>query len=165
MIIAIATISVAALFTFNELDNEALTIEKFTSTLQPAVATLDGVTHDIEIHAVELPDGLFAYRMESHTIDDGEVVDVTDIRYASKKASIPGPTLIFTEGDIVHVRLVNDVPCENFPDIVDGSPETPNISRIGIHPHGVHYDITDDGTPMRTYGQISEHGLITITIY
>jgi len=121
-----------------------------SNLIQTADAALDGVHHEIVMDAVEMPDGMYAYRMTSHIIDGSE--DVTEIRYGSNpQPTIPGPTLIFTEGDDATITLNNKVSCDDFPDVVDGDRSTPEISRIGIHVHGVHYDPKDDGTPKRTY--------------
>ena len=103
------------------------------------------VHHVIQMSAVEMPDDVFAYRMDSHIIDGN---DVTEQRYGeSSKASVPGPTIVIDEGDTVELTLTNLVSCENYPDKVNGSSETPSINHISIHVHGVHYDKFSDGTP------------------
>jgi len=43
--------------------------------------------------------------------------------------TIPGPTIIISEGDVAIVRLINKTP-----------------TQVSIHAHGVHYDIKSDGT-------------------
>lgn len=86
-------------------------------------------THEITLVAEALDSGLLAYRMESHTVDDGSGdVDITD-QY-SDEPSIPGPTIIIDEGDEVFLTLENDI----------GS------DIVSVHVHGVHYEITSDGT-------------------
>lgn len=86
-------------------------------------------THEITLVAEELDNGLLAYRMESHTVDDGSgEEDITD-RY-SDDASIPGPTIVIDEGDEVDLTVENGI----------GS------GIVGVHVHGVHYEITSDGT-------------------
>jgi hypothetical protein len=60
--------------------------------------------------------------------NSNQTVDVTT-RYNNQR-TIPGPTIVVTEGDRVKITLVNEMGW--------GSPS--------IHTHGVHYKITSDGT-------------------
>ena len=92
-----------------------------------------GNVHDIEMTAVELPNGLLAYKMLSHEVTDSSNV-VTDItsRYSSD-ASIPGPVIVISEGDEVFLTINNDI--TSRPD-----------QQVSVHVHGVHYDIQSDGT-------------------
>jgi FtsP/CotA-like multicopper oxidase with cupredoxin domain len=46
-------------------------------------------------------------------------------------ARVPGPTIELTEGDCIHVNLVNDTD-----------------RRLSLHPHGVDYTVASDGTPV-----------------
>ena len=78
---------------------------------------------------------LMAYKMLSHLVDG---VDITS-RY-SPDATIPGPTIVLTEGDVVHITLENAIP-----GAYTSSPRTPS-KQVSIHVHGVHYDILSDGT-------------------
>ena len=120
-----------------------------------AEAALPSKVHNITMDAVELPDGLFAYKMASHTItENGQTTDVTQERYgANAKPTIPGPTIIITEGDIANVTLVNKVTCDNFPDFdSNGVRQSTSSSRISLHVHGVHYSPADDGTPLKVNG-------------
>jgi len=48
-----------------------------------------------------------------------------------KTASIPGPTLEMTEGQCLHVTLVNDTD-----------------QKLSMHAHGVAYSVASDGTPL-----------------
>ena len=107
-------------------------------------------THNIVMEAVAMPDGLYAYRMVSYDINGG--ADLVGTQY-SGKPSIPGPTIIMTEGDEANVTLLNSA-CEN--NFVDGPshPLTPlptysETSMLGVHVHGVHYDISDDASYAR----------------
>lgn len=101
-------------------------------------------SHDVELEAVELPDGLYAYKMKSHKIDGK---DVTEERYgAHPKSSIPGPTIVLTEGDKVKLTLTNKVACGRVPDTFNGGRQPASRSKIGVHVHGVHYKIEMDGT-------------------
>ncbi len=99
-----------------------------------------------------MPDGMYAYRMVSY---DRDGTDLVDNGTYDTDPSIPGPTLIFNEGDSVDLNLYNNACESNF---VDGS--APSISGIetfaenflvGVHVHGVHYDISDDAT----YGRVN----------
>jgi len=116
-------------------------------------------THNIEMEAVAMPDGMYAYRMVSYTIteDDEEGDDLVGTHY-SDKPSIPGPTIIMNEGDEAFVTLTNSACEETFVDgpthPLDGAPFGPlptfsETSMLGIHVHGVHYDIADDATYQR----------------
>jgi FtsP/CotA-like multicopper oxidase with cupredoxin domain/DNA-binding beta-propeller fold protein YncE/plastocyanin len=117
-------------------------------------------THNITMEAVAMPDGLYAYRMVEYTIDDGnELVE----RAYSGKPSIPGPTIIMTEGDDANITLINNACDDTYVDgpghpvdgLIDGSlPKYNENSLLGIHVHGVHYDITDDAT----YGRMNMNG-------
>jgi DNA-binding beta-propeller fold protein YncE/plastocyanin len=123
-----------------------------------------GSSHEVVLEAVELPDGLYAYRMKSHRIDGR---DVTSTRYgANSKPSIPGPTIVLTEGDAVKLTLINKVSCDRLPDKFTGGRETPGRAAIGVHVHGVHYKIESDGTPkdvnmMRTQAAPCDGGAYT----
>ena len=107
------------------------------------------VHHNIEMSAVELPDGLYAYKMDSHEIvvNDGTPFDVTENRYGSTdpKPSIPGPTIVINEGESVTVTLTNNVSCDKLPQSNVAGYEMYN-GKIGIHVHGVHYLAEDDST-------------------
>ena len=48
-----------------------------------------------------------------------------------RSASIPGPTLVMTEGDCLQVTLVNDTK-----------------RKLSMHAHGVDYTVASDGTPL-----------------
>lgn len=104
----------------------------FTTTKQAYSAQLSSETHLITMKAANLPSGQLAYQMVSHKIKSkkGKVKDVTD-RY-SDKPSIPGPTIIMTEGDVAKVTLQHGIDKANKP--------------VSLHVHGVHYKIEDDGT-------------------
>ncbi len=87
-------------------------------------------THEIELAVKEMPQGQVAYKMNKHIQMDAtnNPVDITS-NY-SNQPTIPGPTLIVTEGDRVKITLVNEMGW--------GSPS--------VHTHGVHYKISSDGT-------------------
>ncbi|MEJ2261421.1 MAG: copper oxidase, partial [Nitrosopumilaceae archaeon] len=119
------------------------------------------VHHDIEMEAVKMPDGMYAYRMVNYNTSDGRDLIIhsnnpnpSDGIYTTKP-SIPGPTLVFTEGDTVQLTLHNNA-CDDF--VVDTL--SPNYagenenSLVGVHVHGVHYDISDDAT----YGRVNMNG-------
>jgi len=103
--------------------------------------TVDGYSaeHNIQLKSEETGDDgfgnkLLAYKMSEHKVDG---VDITN-RY-STEATIPGPTLFLTEGDVVNISIVNEIP--------GNQTSVPGISKqVSIHVHGVHYDILSDGT-------------------
>jgi len=93
-------------------------------------------THLITLKAVNLDSGLLAYQMVSHRIRSqyGQITDMTS-KY-SQQPSIPGPTIVMTEGDSAEVTLENGIADTNQ-----------DISQaVSVHVHGVHFDIDSDGT-------------------
>ena len=105
----------------------------------------NGAKHRIEMIAEETEDGLLAYRMVEHQVDG---VDITS-RY-NAQATIPGPTIVLTEGDTVRLTIRNGVTIA--PD-----------QQISVHVHGVHYTILSDGTlkiinKVENEGAYPEHG-------
>ena len=97
--------------------------------------------HEIEMAAVELPDGHTAYKMLEYKIIDKEnqTKDITS-RY-STLPTIPGPTLIMTEGDKARLTLVNEI----------------GRGAVSLHTHGVHYTITSDGS-LKMSNRVSDQG-------
>ena len=91
------------------------------------------VSHEIWMEAVKMPDEMYAYKLAAYEIDGASVID----RF-STKPSIPGPTLVFTEGDVVTLHLTNLACKDNY---VIGSNGPNENSYLGIHVHGVHYSI------------------------
>jgi FtsP/CotA-like multicopper oxidase with cupredoxin domain len=87
--------------------------------------------HEIKMAGVELPDGHQAYKMLEYKIIDKQNNNTEDItsRY-SKLPTIPGPTLVMTEGDQAKLTLVNEI----------------GRGLVSLHTHGAHYEITSDGT-------------------
>ena len=86
--------------------------------------------HEIKMAAVELPDGHQAYKMLEYKIIDKEnrTEDITS-RY-SELPTIPGPTIVMTEGDQARLTLFNEI----------------GYGLVSLHTHGAHYEITSDGT-------------------
>jgi manganese oxidase len=86
--------------------------------------------HEIKMAGVLLPDGHQAYKMLEYKIIDKQnnTQDITS-RY-SKLPTIPGPTLVMTEGDQARLTLVNEM----------------GRGQVSLHTHGAHYEITSDGT-------------------
>jgi len=115
-----------------------------------------GIHHDITMEAVKMPDGMYAYRMVSYTTSDGKDLVISSDNPVQEngiyttKPSIPGPTLVFTEEDTVDLKLINNA-CDDF---VIGDVGDNENSHVGIHVHGVHYDISDDAT----YGRMNMNG-------
>jgi FtsP/CotA-like multicopper oxidase with cupredoxin domain len=97
--------------------------------------------HEIKMAAVELPDGHTAYKMLEYKIIDKEnqTKDITS-RY-SDLPTIPGPTLIMTEGDKARLTLVNEI----------------GRGAVSLHTHGVHYTITSDGS-LKMSNRVSHQG-------
>jgi FtsP/CotA-like multicopper oxidase with cupredoxin domain/DNA-binding beta-propeller fold protein YncE/plastocyanin len=143
----ILSIALTSVFAFDFENNNADTLD---TQIPFAAEAAPGDTHNITMEAVAMPDGLYAYRMVAYTIDGGD--DLVGTQY-SGKPSIPGPTIIMSEGDNAVVTLINSA-CEN--NFVDGPnfpvpilPTFAENSMIGIHVHGVHYDISDDASYSR----------------
>lgn len=97
--------------------------------------------HEIKMAAIELPDGHTAYKMLEYKIIDKEnqTKDITS-RY-SNLPTIPGPTLIMTEGDKARLTLVNEI----------------GRGAVSLHTHGVHYTITSDGS-LKMSNKVSDQG-------
>ena len=149
----ILSIALTSVFAFDFKNNEFTT----TSEIPFAAEAAQSNVHNITIEAVAMPDGLYAYRMVDYELvldDNGEnesdVRNLVDEGVYSTDPSIPGPTIILTEGDEANVTLINNA-CDNV--FVDGSshplgglPTYSETSMLGIHVHGVHYDISDDAS-------------------
>ena len=103
-----------------------------TGWFLPAHAGTPEKTHLITLKASNLPSGQLAYQMVTHKIKykHGKTRDVTD-RY-DKVPTVPGPTIVMTEGDVAEVTLEHGIKGSELP--------------VSIHVHGVHYKIEDDGT-------------------
>jgi manganese oxidase len=99
-----------------------------------------------EVKEDELGNKLLAYKMLNHTVDG---ISITH-RY-SNHATIPGPTIILTEGDTVELTIYNDIPGANA-GIAHGI-----SSQVSVHVHGVHYEILSDGT-LKVINQESDQG-------
>ena len=87
--------------------------------------------HEIKMAGVLLPDGHQAYKMLEYKIIDIQNNNTEDItsRYTNLP-TIPGPTLVMTEGDEARLTLVNEI----------------GHGLVSLHTHGAHYKITSDGT-------------------
>src|SRR5687768_8543398 len=95
--------------------------------------------HRIEMAAEQLEDGVLAYRMVEHKVDK---VNITS-RY-SKQATVPGPTIVLTEGDKVRLTIRNGITL---------SPD----QQVSVHVHGVHYNILSDGS-LKIINRIENEG-------
>jgi DNA-binding beta-propeller fold protein YncE len=63
-----------------------------------------GAENTVELQAVSLPNGQYAYKMLSHEVDGQEVdIDYSDI------ATIPGPTIIINEGESLDISVDNEL--------------------------------------------------------
>ena len=127
-----------------------ITSQPFSAAASPVVSQnkTDGqqplsssVVHEIKMAAVELPEGHTAYNMLEYKIVDKQnhTTDITS-RY-SDQPTIPGPTIVLTEGDIARLTLVNEI----------------GRGAVSLHTHGVHYTITSDGT-LKTANRVSNEG-------
>jgi FtsP/CotA-like multicopper oxidase with cupredoxin domain len=87
--------------------------------------------HEIKMAGVLLPDGHQAYKMLEYKIIDKQNNNTQDItsRYTNLP-TIPGPTLVMTEGDEAKLTLFNEI----------------GYGLVSLHTHGAHYEITSDGT-------------------
>lgn len=146
MLITTVILSIALTSVF-AIDFGNTDVETSQIPLEAQAASSD--THNIVMEAVAMPDGMYAYRMVSYNINGGE--ELVGKQY-SGKPSIPGPTIIMTEGDEANVTLHNNACDKNFVDGPThplGVPTNSETSLLGIHVHGVHYDINDDATYSR----------------
>jgi plastocyanin len=143
----ILSIALASVFAF---DTETTQTSSLNYPIPFTAEASSHKTHEITMEAVAMPDGLFAYRMASYQIDGA--ADLVGSQY-SGKPSIPGPTIIMTEGDKAVVTLINSACENNFVNgpshPLGGLPTYSENSMLGIHVHGVHYDITDDASYAR----------------
>jgi hypothetical protein len=148
----ILSIALTSVFALDYENNNTTTVDE---TIPFAYAGAVS-THSLTMEAVAMPDGLYAYRMVEYRINDGDGYgpDLVGVKY-SHKPSIPGPTIMLTEGDTANVTLINSACDETFvdgptyPEPYDGLPTFSETSLVGIHVHGVHYDISDDATYAR----------------
>lgn len=133
----------ASIFVLSIHENDFTTYE-FLPSFKEAEAEKPR-THNITLAAVQLmakhphhDTPVLAYKMVSHEViqdkggdDDGKKnkkMVLTD-NYPTE-ATIPGPTLIIDEGDLVNITLENHL----------GS------GCVSLHVHGIHYGIESDGT-------------------
>ena len=73
-------------------------------------------THLITLRAASLPSGQLAYQMVSHKFrsQDGQMQGVSS-RYIPQ-STIPGPTILVTEGDVVEVTSEHSIPSSTLAD-------------------------------------------------
>ena len=118
-----------------------LTVNAQTTQKNLNSANLYPNIHEIKMAAVELPDGHTAYKMLEYKIIDkqNQTKDITS-RY-SDLPTIPGPTLVMTEGDKAKLTLVNEI----------------GRGAVSLHTHGVHYTITSDGS-LKMSNRVSDQG-------
>jgi hypothetical protein len=147
ILLSFALTSVFAL----DFDNNSIgtnSVESLPFFAQADKPDKEPIHHTITMQAVKMPDGMYAYGMVSYITSDGkDLVDHPDNENPSDavystKPSIPGPTLVFTERDTVSLTLENNA-CDDFVESGLGAIEN---SLVGVHVHGVHYDIANDAT-------------------
>ncbi len=142
----ILSIALTSVFTINFAETDVTKYEDTNIPLFAAEAADSGTHHTIEMEAVKMPDGMYAYKMVSYVLDGDNLVE--DGIYDTDP-SIPGPTIVMTEGDSADITFTNNACDENF---VDGGVGAAENFFIGMHTHGVHYDISDDATYERVNG-------------
>jgi FtsP/CotA-like multicopper oxidase with cupredoxin domain len=87
---------------------------------------------------------LYAYKMISHKVTDLNTHAVTDVTSThSLQPSVPGPTIVIKEGDEVFLTIQNGL-------------NDPSLGIVGVHVHGIHYDILSDGTLKELNGVADE---------
>ena len=142
----ILSITLTSVFTINFAET---TVTKYNDSVIPLLAAeaqeSTGKSHTIEMEAVKMPDGMYAYRMVSYTLEDTDsiVTDLVATGVFGTDPSIPGPTIVMDEYDTADITLTNNACDENF---VDGGVGSAENFYVGMHTHGVHYDISDDAT-------------------
>jgi manganese oxidase len=130
--LAIPLILTATIFAAPSGLSNMASLDSFISTASRTAQAESGRVHDIYMTAEELPNSQLAYRMLSHLVTDDSGTNEITSNY-SEEASIPGPTIVLTEGDKVNLTIYNDI--TSRPD-----------QLVSVHVHGVHYEITSDGT-------------------
>jgi len=144
LIAGICAVSLFGFLTLFTMDSQNQTLS-FNNILEFAEASEQN-SHVIELSAEPLPNGQLAYKMVSHVVNpDGDNTDLTS-NYSSQP-SIPGPIIVVDEGDEIEISLTNNIP--------ENSSFASNI--VSLHVHGVHYEITSDGTLMSVNG-VSDQG-------
>jgi DNA-binding beta-propeller fold protein YncE/plastocyanin len=148
----VLSITLASVFAFDNSNSDVVQTDNLGIPFAAIAAS--GDTHNIEMEAVKMPDGMYAYRIVSYDVDHavgGNTNYVTE-GLVSTDPSIPGPTIILNEGDHAEVTLTNSA-CEDF--VIGNSGDGLGLktynenSLVGIHVHGVHYDVRDDATYKR----------------
>jgi FtsP/CotA-like multicopper oxidase with cupredoxin domain len=130
--LAIPLILTATIFAVPSGTGTMASLESFIPTISRTAQATEHNTHTIHMTAEELPNGQLAYKMLGHTVS-GESGTVNLTSKYSEDASIPGPTIVINEGDEVSLTIHNSI--TSRPD-----------QLVSVHVHGVHYEITSDGT-------------------
>ena len=147
----ILSITLASVFAFDYTKTDVSVTQNVDVPFTSAEAD-EPSTHEIKMEAVKMPDGMYAYRVVEYTLIDSEedeVRNLVDEGIYDSDPSIPGPTIVLTEGDEAIVTLTNKACDDNMEDGGVGDFEN---SLVGIHVHGVHYNIEDDATYKRVNG-------------
>lgn len=103
-----------------------------SSPLLAKAGNPNSLTHLIRMKAVVMPSGQLAYQMLKHTTKDSKGKTRDRTKLYSDAPSIPGPTIVMTEGDTAEITLEHGITDSNKP--------------VSVHVHGVHYEIESDGT-------------------
>lgn len=109
------------------------------------------VLHKITLAVEEIPllgGNLYAYKMVQHLVTDMDtgntIKDLTN-NY-EPGPTIPGPTLIIDEGDVVSLTLENNIQSRG------------ENAMVSVHVHGIHYPITSDGT-LQVTNSVGDQGI------
>ena len=125
-------------------DNSKDLEQETSANTLPVAEAASSKIHRITLSAEQLSNGLLAYKMVSYTVGvgKGKPADITS-KYPSE-ATIPGPTIVMSEGDRAFLTIKNNL----------GS------GIVSVHVHGVHYNIISDGTLMHI-NDIKDEGATT----
>ena len=113
--------------------NVAASLDSQFSATPRAAQAESGKVHQIHMTAVELQNGQLAYKMLSHLYTDDSETPTNITGNYSNQPTIPGPTIVLTEGDEVFLTIHNNI---------TSKPK----EQVSVHVHGVHYEIDSDGT-------------------
>ena len=103
-----------------------------SDNIVPTAFAASGLTHNIVMSAEPVGNaGLMAYRMVSYQTVDGKGHSTDITSKFPNGPTIPGPTIVITEGDQVFLTLQDNL-----------GPDT----QVGVHVHGVHYNNQSDAT-------------------
>jgi hypothetical protein len=77
----ILSITLTSVFTIDFVETDTTTYKNVDIPLFAVEAEHSGVQHTIEMKAVKMPDGMYAYRMVSYTLDGADLVNGVNATY------------------------------------------------------------------------------------